>query len=178
MSYTIEMAVSSQARLAIDRLKDSPGALRAIARRMDFENNLTIEQIRRFHLSGPTTDSSLSVRTSRLRGSIRSTQPIVTADGVESSIGSNLIYAGVHEFGFEGEVQVRPHNRTSRKFQKFKFGGKTINRKIRGADIRVGTFKRQMRIPARAPIGHGIADRAEDYGAGISTAITEFYTGK
>ena len=36
----------------------------------------------------------------------------------------------------------------------------------------------EIRIPARAPFGHGIADRADEYGAGISSAIVDYWTGK
>ena len=156
---SIEIEISGDALALLPRLKDDAGLGRAIAREMDFQNQLTVAQIQRGHLSGPTTDSSLSVGKkygNRLRGSVRASKAFPTATGVESSIGSNVIYAAVHEFGFEGDVQVRPHLRSRSTTQSFKFGGKTVRRKIRGADHGVGTFTRHMNIPARAPFGHGI----------------------
>lgn len=57
---------------------------------------------------GPET---LGVRTGRLRRSVRPSKARVVAGGVVSSIGSNVKYMGVHEFGFDGEVEVRPHAR-------------------------------------------------------------------
>ena len=188
MSNAIDIQLSGDALALLPRLADAAGAGRAIAREMDFQNQLTVARIQAGHLSGPTTDSSLSVRTNRLRGSARASKALPTANGVVSSIGSNVVYAGIHEFGGvikrevkPGQVKLRTDKdgnllrhgangklaifagRTHKRFKTVKYaGGKTY----------------EIHIPARAPFGHGIADRADEYGAAISSALVDYWKGK
>lgn len=55
----------------------------------------------------------LNVRSGRLRRSIN--YKIKTSDtGVEATVGTNVEYARVHEFGFKGSVVVREHLRTAK----------------------------------------------------------------
>jgi len=157
MSQEFSIELSGDMLEAIPRIKDQAGYARAMAREMDYQNRLTVSQIQRGHMSGPTTDSSLSVRTNRLRNSVNASKAIILGTGVASTIGSNVVYARRHEFGFDG---------------------KTVRKRIRGADIYVRGFKRHVHTPARAPFGHGIADRLPDYTEGFDRVTTKYLKGE
>jgi phage gpG-like protein len=184
VSNAFDIEISGDAQALIPRLKDDPGLGRAIAREMDYQNQLTVAQIQRGHLSGPTTDSSLSVRTNRLRGSVRASSAVATGTGVVSSIGSNVVYAAAHEFGAlihhparSGSVRLR----TDRNGQLLRNGNLAIFAAGRHKRAVTRDYKAEaydVTIPARAPFGHGIADRAEEYGQGISSAIVNYWEGK
>jgi len=178
MSQEFSIELSGDMLEAIPRIKDQAGYARAMAREMDYQNRLTVSQIQRGHMSGPTTDSSLSVRTNRLRNSVNASKAIILGTGVASTIGSNVVYARRHEFGFDGDEDVRPFMRKNTRVQSFKFGGKTVRKRIRGADIYVRGFKRHVHTPARAPFGHGIADRLPDYTEGFDRVTTKYLKGE
>jgi phage gpG-like protein len=134
---------------------------RAVAAAVNDENKLTVAAIMTEKLSrrGPAT---LGVISNRLRASIRATPAVITAGGVTASIGSNVRYAGVHEFGFEGNVRVRTHAR--RVTQVF-------GRRLRPATVAiVPAHDRRMSVPARAYIRTTLADRFPAYLAAITRA--------
>lgn len=56
------------------------------------------------------SDDVLHVRTGTLRRSINR-QVIKQVDGVEAVVGTNVEYAAIHEYGFQGAVSVREHVR-------------------------------------------------------------------
>lgn len=60
----------------------------------------------------------LNVVTGRLRRSIN-TRLTETDSGVQGTVGTNVSYAHVHEFGFQGTVSVREHLRTSKLGKQF-----------------------------------------------------------
>lgn len=74
-----------------------------LARRMDQENVHTVSYIQTTYLSFPKSEPSvpdgLRVQTNRLRGSLRASSTVITGDGLQSAIGSNVVYAALHEFG-------------------------------------------------------------------------------
>jgi phage gpG-like protein len=87
----------------------------AIARALDRENEYTVGQTVRERMSFPrgqqSTMEGLRVQTSRLRRSLTRSRAVVTQGGVTSSIGSNVKYYGVHEFGYSGIQSVKQHTR-------------------------------------------------------------------
>lgn len=98
----------------------------------------------RFTGKGPFAPSlrKLGVVTGRLRRSLTHSEPRVSGDGeMTVAMGSNVKYFRVHEFGFEGSVRVKAHNRKGRP---------------------VREHARSVRIQARAPLRAGI----EQHGAG------------
>lgn len=68
-------------------------------------------------------------------------------------VGSALVYAGVHQDGFDGAVQVSAHTRLIT--QAF---GKALKY---GVHQSVGAFTRQMAIPARPYLGLSSSNQAE-----------------
>jgi phage gpG-like protein len=61
------------------------------------------------YLQGPRPEK-LSVVTRRLLGSLEQAVTVGT-DRVTGVVGTNVPYAGFHEFGFHGSIQVREHTR-------------------------------------------------------------------
>jgi phage gpG-like protein len=155
---------------------------------MDFQNQLTVAQIQAQHLSGPTTDSSLSVRTNRLRGSVNASKAIILGTGVASTIGSNVVYAPIHEFGGviqrtvkAGSVKLRTNKRGEilrggKNGQLAIFAGRhhKLFKEVKFA----GGKSYTITIPARAPFGHGIADRQPEYTAAFEAVTKDFLEGK
>ena len=153
------------------------GAFRlGIAQKQELLNILALGQLesirRTFHEEGPgwpplsetsrrwkkyTSGHKLLVGRGLLINSIR-----VLAESADSVvIGTNLRYAGVHQFGFDGTQNVSPYeytrsnrfgNRWSKEKITNKLGrGQTVNRKtLSGVSyVKVNGFTRHIRIPAR-----------------------------
>jgi phage gpG-like protein len=82
--------------------------LRRVARGIHDANQLAVAHIsmRKLSSKGPTT---LAVQSDRLRSSVRSTEPQIVGTSVLSSLGSNVKYAGVHEYG-TGPYTIRARN--------------------------------------------------------------------
>lgn len=159
LRLTIDIPPASQATLR--RLISLPAITPSvIARTMDRENQITVGHIQRDKLSqrGPLT---LGVVTNRLRGSIRASKAQIDNSGskavIVSSIGTNVIYAGVHEYGFRGRVTVRAHTRE----------GFTVRQHMR-----------QMNVKERAPIRTGVRERLPAVSEAIADAVVKHAVGK
>lgn len=176
MPETKPIELSPEAKRIIARLGDAGYLMDAVRREMDTQNQFTVDAIAEKRLSGkgpfPVEQHRLGERTHRLRPSLRRTNSVVTGGAVEGSIGTNVEYAGVHEFGFEGEVTVAGHARKRFAMQTFVGVGKrNPRRKVRKADVTVGAFKRHMKVLARAPITTGVEERIPATGLAVSRAI-------
>lgn len=195
MSPTITIGLSANAARLIDGLQQLPATLLpAVAQTLDRVNEETVGYIQRTKLSqrGATT---LGVRTNRLRSSARPERATISGRSVLSSIGSNVEYAGVHEFGFDGDVQVAGYTRrrfaigrskegarTSVEDVSFSFSDGKIHRKVKKrvryvtGEITVRPHKRHMRFPARRMFQTGIEERAGYYREQIGKTIEEVVT--
>lgn len=183
MSQAFDIEISGDLQAQIPRLKDPVGHSRAIAREMDYQNQLTVARIQAGHLSGPTTDSSLSVRTNRLRSSANASAAVMSGASVVSTIGSNVVYAAIHEFGGviqrtvkAGAVNLRTNKQGNllRRGNLATFAGR--NHKLFKTVKFEGGKSYTITIPARAPFGHGIADRLPEYTAAFEQ-VTQDYLG-
>ena len=188
MADPIIIGIDSNAAQIAQQVKTFPARVGvAIAKALDLENQLTVGYIdaRKLSQRGAMT---LGVVTNRLRSSMRATPAIVTGNSVESSIGSNVKYAGVHEFGIDKDVTVRGYTREisgkkgrgiavqdfqpifdsrTGKISRYKKAGK---RNVSG-EVQVRSFQRHMKLPARAYIRTSLEERAPDYKRSISEAI-------
>lgn len=178
MSYNIK--ISGDALATLPKLKDADGLGRALAQTMDRENQYTIAHILRDYVSfpstGPTQATGLRTISGRYRQSVFASKAFPTATSVQSAIGSNLVYARIHEEGFDGDETVSAHTRRKFTSGRFLVGGKTKHLKhVHTGDIQVRSFTRHMTMPARRPIGRGIEDRLPDYGAAFDTTIMKFW---
>lgn len=173
--------------------------LTAIGQEMQKQSLLTIGQasIKRMNFpgDGPTTLEGLRHRTGHLLRSLRATTT-VSEDGVRTSIGSNLRYFGVHEFGFQGTVAVKAHTRrgparvrlgeggvvnllAATKLGLVKKGGtlkKGVGILLDRALISVRAHERHANFPARQMIQKTIAERQQQVEAALSAAVEKALT--
>lgn len=166
----ISIAIKSNAAEVLRHLREFPAAMaQGIAKALDRRNELTVGQIQARKLSqrGPTT---LGVVTNRLRSSVRPALAQVAGPSrIVSAIGSNVAYAGAHEYGFNGSVQIPAHTR--KVTQIFGHPLKTPAT----AQVRAHSAKRH--IPARAFISTTVEEEAGKYSADISAAILRAWQG-
>lgn len=178
---------------AIRKLKSLPDTVGpAMAAAMDFENQITVGHImyRKLSQRGPDT---LGVVTNRLRGSVRASKSVVTSRQISSGIGSNVKYAGVHEFGYTGTVSVPGFTRRNKRGDRFalrsngtevpralaeKMGaftskGRTrawLKKTVSGISI-VKAHTRKLNFTARHMFQTGIEERLDAYETALSNAI-------
>jgi phage gpG-like protein len=164
MPDTFSIELTSEAKAVIERLGSTSSRLgERVSRAVDLQNELTIghAQANKLSTRGPTT---LGVRTNRLRSSLRRTPAVQADDGViVSSIGTNVVYAAVHEYGIDQEVAVRAHTR--KVYQAF---GQPLKRPV---EAKVSAFRRRMKMPERAFIRSSLAERASAYTDALSAAV-------
>lgn len=185
---TIRIELTTSAKALLARAPQWPRALTTqLVRALDTENELTVGHIVKERATGkgpfPVSEGKLGVRTSRYRRSIRRTKAAVVGSTIESAIGSNVRYAGAHEFGFSGVVNVRAHRSQNRALDVFQVRGGNLVRgwELPGAGGRgrrvatgfttVRAHQMRMNMPARSPIRRGIEDRVPNYSQALSRAI-------
>lgn len=148
----------------------------AICAALDYQNELTIGEIQANQLSarGPET---LGVVTGRLRQSIRRTNATATAGGVTSSIGTNVVYAAIHEYGYDDSEGVHSYiRRVKSRDLRGKVDGKRQTLAKGVAYVRA--HERRMHMPERSFIRRTIELNAPNYTARISNAVVAAWEGK
>lgn len=171
MSAPIQIQITTNAQKILRELEAfPPEMLQAIAAALDQQNEGTIGSIRSRKLSrrGPTT---LGVRSGRLWQSMSKANAQIAGNTVVSSIGSNVRYAGVHEFGFTGTVQVKAHRRRLIAFDRYERRGRGFVQVASGLPGQIRAHPRKMNIPARAYIRTTIDERSLAYTRAIGRAI-------
>jgi hypothetical protein len=199
MSAGVRIEISERGQELIRRYGDVTGMLKAVQKRFDLENQLTLGEIKEKRLTGdggddpqpfPPSEHRLNRRTSKLVEAARVNSATITGNTVWTSLGtmgSSVRYAILHEKGWTG--MVAPHIRSRTKEQqklvllgaeKVTKAGNTVRKRVKvtaqGKDVFVGGYK--MTIPARAPFITGIRDRLPATAQGISEAVVEYYGGK
>ena len=191
MPVTIQLKLTPAAQAVLQRLERLPAtALQAIRAAMDSQNELTIGHIQTERLSAvapkplPPEQGQLRVVTSLLRRSLRRARARIVGQDVTSSIGTNIVYAGPHEFG--ATIHHEPRSGTVR--LRVNKAGELLRQPGRaGAIFAKGSHKRvkevafeaaghDVTIPARRPIRRGIEDRVPAYSEAISRAIVNAAT--
>lgn len=175
MGAPILIELSPEAKATMASFEQAPYKIPfAIARGMDKSLPIVAGNIQANRLTGigpfPIEEHKLGEVTTHLRASVRWTEAKIEGETVTGSIGSNVRYAAVHEFGFEGDVEVKPFFRKNRKFafvakieRVSKKTGRSYKTAVRGPEgqSQVKQHTRHMRIPARAPFGYGIEDNTQ-----------------
>lgn len=185
MSTTIQIILSPRANALLAAAPAWPVTLpRAIADALDKTNEDTTGYIiakklsRRAPAIGPKT--TLGRITSLLANSAHPTKAFVTGDRILSSIGSNVRYAGVHEFGLSVIVQVRAFNRRQVSNDVLRGRGRrgfVARRKgeriVATGFARVDAHKRRVNYPARHMFRTGIEERVAmgAYSRAVSRAV-------
>lgn len=130
----------------------------AIAGAMDKENQLTIGNITRNHLTTRGSDS-VGVVSGKLRGSVFSRRAVATPARVTSEIGSNVFYAIFHELGVNKTWTIKARNK------------KVLADKKKGI-----IFGKQVTHPgltARNMFKTGIEERSDNYQTALMSAVAE-----
>jgi phage gpG-like protein len=98
------------------------------------------------------SDGVLRVRTGRLRRSITAKFEGEGTGSITARIGTNVKYARIHEFGFNGKVRVPEHNvKEFMRMQSIAFG--KLMKQPRRVTVKahvVKAFSKQMNMPKRA----------------------------
>lgn len=190
MSAPVNVTMGGAALEALQRVSDPAGALQSAARAMDAENQLTVSRIQSAYLSfpsnGPTVSIGCRVISSRLRGSMRATVATVQGDTITASIGSNVKYAAVQEFGADftrttkpGRVRLRTDaagNLLRQVNGKLAVFAKKSHARFRSVAF-AGGKSYSVHIEGRHFTRRGIEERLPQTGAAMSTAIVQFWRG-
>lgn len=155
----IKIEISKEAQDLALRLGGLPRSIGpAIAYTMRLQNEGTVAHIVDTKLTnaGPTFLNARPSR-SRLRGSVRATSPRVSGVDVTSSIGTNVKYAAVHEYG------CAPYTIRARNGKALRWGNAT--------GVHFARTVRHPGFPARRMFETGIEDRADAYGEALSATI-------
>jgi len=181
------------------KIADPAGLLRALLVTMKLQNVLTVSHIQEKYASfpkdQPPTMDGLRVITNRLRSSYTDASPAIDGNNITSSIGSNVEYAAIQEFG----GQTAAHDIVARngKALAIGFGGKffsagdfqAVLQGTRGNYRKMKTdlfiqengiiFRKKVHhpgsnIPARQPVQRGIEDRLPDYSQALDATISKF----
>lgn len=176
MADAITIQLTSNAAAVTAALQRfTPAMQSAIGKALDLENQLSIESMSLNKMHGPRPQV-LGAVTQDLVRSINATPAAVGDTTVDSAIGTNLVYAGVHEFGFDGNVNVSAFSRRNARRNVYaprKDGrGNTKRIVAEGASV-VRAHSRHMRMPQRSFIRSTISERTDDYSAAVSGAIEQ-----
>ena len=154
----ITLSLSQSAQELLSSFSEMPQRITlAMAAAMNDENTITVGYIQSRKLS-QRGSNTLAVRSNRLRGSVRATLPVVSGTSISSSIGTNVKYAGVHEFG-TGPFTIRPKNKKALRFSV-------------GGAFHFAKSVRHPGFPARRMFGSAIEERLPEYNKALSEAIT------
>lgn len=165
-------------------MENAPAVMaQAIRGAMDIQNQATVTHILATRMSGkgpyPAEQHRLGRVTSRYAQSLQAFPAQIEGDQVISSIGSNVKYAAIHEFGAEFQRTVKPGTvrlRTDRAGNIALRGGrlatfaKSTHKQAKEVAY-AGGSSHLVKIPARAPVTTGIEDRLPEYGRAFSRAI-------
>jgi len=168
VNVKIELTEEAKATLrAVERLPET--AIVEIAKAMKLQTALTISHIQSDYLSfpkqQPPVDVGLRRITGRLFQSLHAFAPEVSGQTVSNSIGDNVVYARIHEFGGRTSAHdIRPKVGKALRFQ--------LGQRMAFAKV---VHHPGSEIPARAPIQHGITDRLDDYAKAVSDAIANAF---
>lgn len=179
----MNILLTSSAQAILAGLNAAPRRiLQSVATALDTQNELTVSHIKEKRLSGkgpfPASEGKLGVKTNRLRNSLRRSRAVITGNRVDSAIGTNVEYAGPHEFGavitrkpFSGVVRLRT-NADGSLLRNARNGARFASlRHKRAKEVAFSSQGYSITMPARRPIGRGIEDKQADYGQRLSDAI-------
>jgi phage gpG-like protein len=184
-AFKFKIDLTPEAKRIVANLQTlPPKVVQSIARAMDLSNQLAIAKIQTDHLTGrgpyPVDQHKLGVVTSRLRGSVRASAATIHGETVETAIGSNVVYAAIHEFG--GRVHheartVKVRLRTDAKGNLLRqlsnshlaiFASRTHKR---AKEVTSKAEAYDVDMPERAPFRTGIEESLHHYKRFVSAGI-------
>lgn len=115
------------------------------------------------------TGQVLHVRTGTLRRSINQ-KLLETGTGVYGQIGTNVKYAAIHEFGFDGIENVRAHLRRSSAQLAVK---RTQRAKKSEGEVTVRAHDRHVVMPKRSFLMSTLQDMTPEIGTSLRTTVLQ-----
>jgi hypothetical protein len=156
MKVTFSIKSEGKDTLAI-MVSDLPSiVIPALVRAMAKMGQATISKAQTEHFTGrgpfPVSENKLGDRTGLLRRSLEASRPVVESNGrVSMSMGSQVKYFAIHEFGFSGTMSVAAASvRAFTHPNAFGRGEMSIAAHTRKA------HSKQVNMPARRPLGTAI----------------------
>lgn len=160
-----QLLVSMRAETLLARLAGTSDRLQAGMRRTVERLSIIVQGGVK---EGKLTGQVLKARTGTLR---RSINRVVTEDssGVYATVGTNVVYAAAHEYGFDGVVNVRAHTRRSQAQLALK-GKKRVGKSAGTVNVR--EFTRHMVMPERSFLRSELRERTPEIRESLrSTAL-------
>jgi phage gpG-like protein len=186
MTPALQVALSPQAERIVANFPKLPAQiLGAIVRGMDQANQIALNNIKSNHLTGqgpfPPEEHKLGRRSGLLRGSANaSASRPISGTQVQSTIGSNVIYAFIHEFGgrihYEARAMKVRHKLDARGNLVKQLANDHLLVFARAGAKRARTQTVQAQahdvsMPERAPFRTGLAESRGQYTTNISRQI-------
>lgn len=104
-------------------------------------------------------------RTGRLRRSIHKSDVVDSGNEISGTVGTNVQYAAVHEYGFAGTVTVKAHMRMIKQAW-----GKALKNPH---EVSVRSHGRQVNLPERSFLRSALKEMAPAFIARLQTDINE-----
>ncbi|HTJ77943.1 MAG TPA: hypothetical protein VL357_03030 [Rariglobus sp.] len=176
MAVDLQITLSPKAQALLANAQQFPmNLLKAVRTTLNYELGLAVGHIQKDRLTGkgpfPAADGRLGVRTNRLRQSVWQAPAQIAGNVITASIGSNVKYAAIHEYG--GAFQVKAHKRRIIAFDRYERRGRGLVKTQSG--IRGAIKSYTINFPARAPFRRGLEDRLPRIGQALSTAVVQAF---
>lgn len=176
----IKITLTDNAAQILGQIKslEEHGIGAAICEALDNENAVTVGHVRNDYLKGPRPEK-LGVRSDRLWKSIRRNDASADGNTITSSIGTNVEYAAIHEFGgtirrvqLAGSVRLRTDAKGNL-IRNERGGAVFASKKHKRAQNApyAGGKRFDIVMPARPYLRPAIQDRVPFYEKRISAAI-------
>lgn len=191
---TLTINLSEEALALQQKLAQWPeAAVLAIARGMDRGAELALGKIieERFTGQGPfdPIEGKLGVRTNRLRSSLRWSPARIDGQSVTGGMGGNVEYLRIHELGGTIKRKVKPGKvrlRETKTGALLKRGNLAVFAKQKGSKPHKlfreveyeGGGEYEIHMPARAPLGHGMADHLTDFTSAMTEELRKTWEGR
>jgi hypothetical protein len=187
MSQAVKIELTEKANALLRTVKEMPSwAMDAVCLGMDRANEAVLENIISKHLKGkgpfPPEQHRLGVDSARLWQAAWYSPAVASGTTASSSIGDNVAYAALHEFG--GTIHHKARTGTARlrtdahgnllrqqaNANLAIFAGKQ-HKASRVKEVAYKAEAYDVEMPARAPFRTGIEEMLEQYGKMVSREI-------
>jgi len=131
-------------------------------------------QLQKKVVSEKLSGQVLNVRTGRLRRSVDNTI-VETPGAISGVVSTNVEYAPIHEYGFEGTVSVKAHLRQIKNASLVNAGkvakGQVVNNRAGTGVASVRAHTRQINMPARSFLRSSLKEMTGEIREELNAAI-------
>lgn len=153
----MNLTVDIHSEAVVARLQAMNGAVRSALKKTVVTEAIKVQARVMQKLAGEV----LNERTHHLHDSIHY-ETRETATGIFAVVGTNVVYAAYHEYGFHGTQEVREHLRRV---------SVAFGRPIATVEANVRAHQRRVNYPARSFMRTTLAEKATEIKEAIETAL-------